>query len=228
MKSKMIFKPLLKTTGILLLALVVSSCDENDVDAVGMAKVKIVNASPNSAPQSFFLVDKALVSGGLDYGDVSDYISTNSGDLLVAEFKNEGSGSVNASGGVYLSPDRSYTVYLAGEEKDDRVRYYEDNLAAPPSGQAKIKFIHFSNEAARFIDIKNGADQKLVNSLTRDIPSDYINVPSGTLTLKISRALGNDKIGDYQVADLVAGKIYTIYFTGSSSSDIQVHKILHN
>ncbi|GLU51178.1 DUF4397 domain-containing protein [Dyadobacter frigoris] len=228
MKNKSIFSRSLLAAGMLLFAILVWSCEENDVDASGMARVKIVNASPNSAAQRFFLVDKALVNGGLKFTDASDYLSTNSGKTLVAEFKNESSSSVTARGWAYLLDGDSYTIYLAGEGSDERVKQYEDDLSAPASGMARIKFIHFSNEAPSLLTIKNASEDNLIGTLTRDIESKYLNVTPGTFTFKVYDFVRKNKIGDYQISDLQAGKIYTVYFTGSQGSDINVHQIVHN
>ncbi|MEO6687122.1 MAG: DUF4397 domain-containing protein [Dyadobacter sp.] len=228
MKKKSIFKSLLTTVGIFTFALSIWSCEENDVDASGMARVKIVNASPNSAAQSFFLVNKALVNGGLGFTQSSDYISTNSGNNLVAEFKNESSSSVTAEGRAYLEDGENYTLFFAGEGSDKRVKEYKDDLSAPASGMAKIRFISFSKEAPDLLTIKNTADNNLINTLTRDIESKDIDVAPGTFSFKVYSFVQKDKIGDYQVSDLQAGKIYTIYFTSSQSADIEVHQIIHN
>lgn len=228
MKIKLIFRGLFGIAGLFLFSVILWSCDENDVDASGMAKVKVVNASPNSAAQRFFLVDKALVNQGLNFTDASDYVSTNSGKTLVAEFKNESSSTVTATGWAFLSDGDSYTIYLAGEGSDERVKQYEDDLSAPSSGMARIKFINFSNEAPSLLTVKNASEDNLIGTLTRDIESKYLNVTPGSFSFKVYDFVKKDKIGDYQIADLKAGKIYTIYFTGSNSSDIEVHQVVHN
>ncbi|MBE9461995.1 DUF4397 domain-containing protein [Dyadobacter subterraneus] len=228
MKTKSLFRGLFGLAGLSLLSVLLWSCDENDVDASGMAKIKVVNASPNSAAQRFFLVDNALVNQGLNFTEASDYISTNSGKNLVAEFKNVSSSALTATGWAYLSDGDSYTIYLAGEGSDERVKQYEDDLSSPASGMARIKFIHFSNEAPSLLTVKNSSDDDLINTLTRDIESKYLNVTPGTFSFKVYDFVKKGKIGDYQIPDLKAGKIYTIYFTGSNSSDIEVHQVIHN
>lgn len=228
MKTKSNLRGLFGLASLFLFSLVLLSCDENDVDASGMAKVKVVNASPNSAAQLFFLVDKVLVNQGLSFTNASDYISTNSGKTLVAEFKNESSSAVTATGWAFLSDGDSYTIYLAGEGSDERVKQYEDDLSAPASGMARIKFIHFSNQAPSLLTVKNASEDNLINTLTRDIESKYLNVSPGAFSFKVYDFVKKDKIGDYELSDLKAGKIYTVYFTGSNSSDIEVHQVVHN
>lgn len=229
LKRESIFLKRLGIAGIFVLVLFTSSCQENDVEATGMANVKVVNASPGSAAQRFFLVDKVLVNGGLEFTEATDYIRTNSGKLLIAEFKNQDDGNVTSKGGLYLSPERNYTVYLTGEGSLDIVRQYEDDLSVFGNGLAKVKFIHFSKEAPALLNIRSGpGNDVLINTLTRDVESKYLNVAAGDFSFKIYDFVKKNKIGDFGISDLKGGKIYTIYFTESSGADIGVHKVLHN
>jgi hypothetical protein len=43
------------------------SCEKNDVDPSGSVNIKVVNATSTEGAQSFTLVNKVLISGGLDF-----------------------------------------------------------------------------------------------------------------------------------------------------------------
>jgi hypothetical protein len=225
-------KPLLKNlfTGatILLLAISISSCEKNDVDEGGSVNLKVVNASPNSTAMSFILANNVLVSGGLDFTESSDYINTNAGSRMVAQFRTEGSSSNFASGELWIFRDLTYTVYLAGEGSNARVKFYQDNLSGPASGKARVKFLDFSNGIPANINIKNGAGNNLVTNLVRDIPSSYQDIDTGTLSLQIYDTALKTSVGSFNAGTLVAGKIYTIYITGSASDNVSVHQVVHN
>ncbi|MGY0037059.1 hypothetical protein [Pedobacter sp. NJ-S-72] len=62
MKTRSFLKNLLKGTAILSLAVFVSSCKKNDVDSSGSANIKVVNASPTSPNQGFYLANKTVVA----------------------------------------------------------------------------------------------------------------------------------------------------------------------
>jgi hypothetical protein len=204
------------------------SCEKNDIDESGSFNIKLVNASPGSAAQSFTLANQVLVSGGLKFTDASNYINTPSGKRLVAEFKNEGTNNATATGELYTIDGVNFTVYLAGEGSSARVKSYEDDLSAPNNGKVKIKFIHLSDAAPSDLYIKNGAGDDLVTNISRNIQSGYKYVDPGTLTVKLYGTASRNNIGNFTVTDLQAGKIYTLYLTGSSDATLAINKILHN
>lgn len=150
------------------------------------------------------------------------------GKRLVAEFKNEGTNSVTATGELYTVNGVSFTVYLAGQGSSSRVKAYEDDLAVPNNGKVKIKFIHLSDAAPSDINIKNGAGDDLVTNISRNIQSEYKYVDPGTLSLKLYGTASRNNIGSFDITDLQSGKIYTLYLTGSTDATLAVNKVLHN
>jgi hypothetical protein len=221
-------KKLLTAAALLMFAGIFTSCKKNNIDTSGYMNLKVVNAAPGSGPQSFTLADQVLISSGLDFTDASDYVRTNSGTRLVAQFKAEGTGTVYASDELWTGNDESFTVYLAGSGSSARVKLYKDDLSAPPSGKVKIKFIHLSDAAPSDIKIKNAAGNDLVTNLSRNIESGYKNIDPGTLSIRIYGTASGDNIGNFDVTDLLAGKIYTLYLTGTTDGSLSVQKVLHN
>lgn len=205
----------------------VSSCKKNDVNPSETFDIKVVNASETSGPQSFTLVDKVLVTGGLNFTDASDYITTNSGTRLVEQFKNT-NGSLTASGEIWTDNGKRFTVYLVGEGSKARVKEFEDKLTIPPSGMARVKFLHLSDGAPSVVNIKNANGDNLVTTLSEDTDSGYSNVAPGTLSIRIYGVASRNNIGNFDITDLQAGKIYSIYLTGSGDNNLSVHKVLHN
>lgn len=215
-------------TGIALLsALFFSACKKNTIDDSGSFTIKVVNAAPDSGPQSFTLANQLLVNGGLNFTNASAYISSASGKRLVMEFKNP-SGNTTATGELYTANGVSFTVYLVGSGSSARVKSYEDDLAAPNNGKVKIKFIHLSDGAPSDIKIENGSGDDLVTNLSRNIASGYKYVDPGTLSIQIIGTASRNNIGNFTVTDLQAGKIYTLYLTGNSSTNLALNKVLHN
>jgi len=228
MKRKSIFKNLLTGTSILLFAAMISSCKKDDIDETGSANLKVVNASSASSDQSFLLANKTVVSGGLSFGDATDYIATNSGNNLQAEFRNEGASTAFASDDVDLDNGSNYTVFLAGDGQSARVKLYQDDLSAPASGQAKIRFIHLSDAAPANIDIRNASGDNLATNLAHDASSNYLNVAPGVLSLQVFATGQSTSIGTFNLSAFTAGNIYTVYITGSTSDNITVRQITHN
>lgn len=220
-------KSRLLSLAILIFISAFSSCKKNNVDDTGQFKLKIVNASATSSPQSFTLAGSILVSEGLRYQDATNYISSPSGTKLVAEFKNP-NGSVYASGEIFTANTISQTVYLIGQGSKARIKYFTDNLSTPNSGKVKIKFIHFSDNAPANVRIKDSSGTELQNNITRNEDTGYKFVDPGVLSIQLSSTSSGEILGTSDVRDLQSGRIYDIYFTDDADGKLIVNKVLHD
>lgn len=216
----------------ILLAVVTafSSCKkDDDIDENGSANVKVVNASSTSSAQGFYLASKTVVQGGLTFGNGSSgYISVNSGNNLQLQFKNDGSSSAYATGEYDLDKGGYYTIFLAGDGQAARVQVYADDMSEPSSGKAKVRFIHLSDAAPVNVDIRRGSGDNLAANLARNSSSSYIELDPGVLSLQVFAAGQSTSIGNFDLTAFAAGKIYTVYVTGSTAEDISVHQVTHN
>ncbi|MCX2483090.1 DUF4397 domain-containing protein [Pedobacter sp. MR2016-24] len=212
----------------LIVAATFSSCEKNDVDNSGQFRLKVVNASPTSGPQTFTLAGTLLVSNGLNYKESSDYITSPSGTRLVGEFKNSTTNSIFASGEIWTANNIIQTVYLAGQGSKARVKVFTDDLGTPNNNQVKVKFIDFSDNGPSVVKIRNGSGDDLVSSLPRNEDSGYKFIAPGTFTVQISSLTGNNNSATFNLPDLQAGKIYTIYFTDAADGSMVANTVLHN
>jgi len=212
----------------LIVAATLSSCEKNDVDNSGQFRLKVVNASPTSGPQTFTLAGNLLVSNGLNYKESSDYITSPSGTRLVGEFKKPTTNSIFASGEIWTANNIIQTVYLAGQGSKARVKVFTDDLGTPNNNQVKVKFIDFSDNGPSVVKIRNGSGDDLVSSLVRNEDSGYKFIAPGTFTVQISSLTGNNNSATFNIPDLQAGKIYTIYFTDAADGSMVANTVLHN
>ena len=221
-------KKLFTGVALLMIPALIMSCKKDDIDDIGSANVKIVNASTTSSAQSFHIAGNAIIQGGLAFGDDSDYIATNSGNNLQLSFRNEGSTTDYAKGSVELNNGGYYTVFLAGDGQSSRIKVVPDNMDAPASGKAKVRFIHLSDAAPANIDIRSSATTNVIANLGKDNASDYLIMDPGVLSLQIFAAGQTTSLGTFDISAFAAGKIYTVYVTGSTESTISVRQITHN
>jgi uncharacterized protein DUF4397 len=215
----------------ILLAVVTafSSCKKDDIDEGGSANVKVVNASSTSSAQGFYLASKTVVQGGLTFGNASsNYIAVNSGNNLQLQFRNDGSESAYATGEYDFDKGGYYTVFLAGDGQAARVQVYADDINPPAEGKAKVRFIHLSDAAPVNVDIRSNAETNLAANLARNTTSSYIEVNPGVLSLQVYAAGQSTSLGDFDLSAFAAGKIYTVYVTGSTAETISVHQVSHN
>ncbi len=216
---------------ILLICLftgVVSSCKKNDIDDSGQFDLKVIHAAAGLGAQSFTLAGHTLISGGLRFGDATGYISSASGTRLVAEFKNEGTNDVTAKGEIYTARTIDQTIFLVGVGTKTRVEYFTDDLSSPNNGKVKIKFIHLSDNIPTNIKIRNGAGEEIIDRIGRNSASGYKNIAPGTSTFQLSAFDSGTNQGTFDIPDLQAGKIYTIYFFDNLNGTLVMSKVVHN
>lgn len=231
MKTKSSFKRPFSGAALLLVVIVAVfffSCEKNTLDSSGQFNIKVVNASATAGPQSFTLAGSVLVSGGLNFTEASAYINTASGKRLVTEFKNAGTNSVYASGEIWTTNGVNFTVFLAGKGSSARVKNFQDDLALPNNGQAKIKFIHLSDKAPSDINIKDASGDDLVGHISLNTESGYKYVSPGTLSVQLRNFATKKDLGNFDITDLQAGKIYTLYFVDDANGNLVMNKVLYN
>ncbi|MDR7212421.1 DUF4397 domain-containing protein [Flavobacterium piscis] len=230
MKTKTIFIKLIPVKVIALVALIfLSACDNNEIDPFGSARLKVVNAAPNSGSQKFVMANIPYI-GNLGYLENSvSYHNVVSGKNLVSQFRDENDNDLYATEELNLSDDKRYTVYLTGESRSDaEVRLYEDNITAPASGKARVKFIHLSSGAPQNIDFIDSEGNNLALNLARYNQSSYSEISAGSLAIEVRSAGESENIATLQTANFADGKVYTIFIAGSSTSGYTIKQILHN
>ena len=227
MKTKSIYSKICLLAAVAFTIIALSSCKKNDLNSSESFDIKVVNASQNSGTQTFTLAGQFLV-GGLNYGDASSYITTTSGTRLIAEFKNESGGAGTATGELYTDNGVRFTTYLVGEGASRKVKSFKDNLSLPASGRARVKFVHLSDAAPSDINIRNSSGDNLVTNISRYTDSGYQDINPGTLSLRLVGTALRNTVGNFEVTGLEAGKIYSIYLTGSTDATLNVQKVTHN
>lgn len=229
MKTKSLFKSLFAGAFVVAIATGMTSCKKDDIDETGSANVKVVNASTTSSPQGFYLANKTVVQGGLAFGNASDgYVVANSGNNLTLQFRNDGSSAAYASTNANFDKGKYYSVFLAGDGQSARIKVFTDDMAAPSSGKAKVRFVHLSDAAPANVDIRTDATTNIAANLARDNASGYVEVNPGFSSLQVYPAGGTTSAGSFNLSAFASGKIYTVYVTGSTTNSISVRQISHN
>lgn len=226
--NKSLVRKLMTGIALLMVPAVIMSCKKDDVDVDGSANLKVVNASSASSAQSFHVAGSAVVTGGLEFGEASNYVAANSGNNLELQFKNEGSNANYASERVSFNNGGYYTVFLAGDGESARIKVFPDDMSAPASGKAKVRFVHLADAGPANVDIRSSATANVVANLARNNASNYVMVDPGVMSLRVYAAGGTDNSSNFDLSAFAAGKIYTVYITGSTSGNIDVRQTIHN
>jgi hypothetical protein len=114
-----------------------------------------------------------------------------------------------------LAAGKAYTAYAVGFLASISALLVEDNLAAPTTGNAKIRVIHGSPDAPN-VDILANNNRVLTN-VPFKTASDYLVVPAGAYNFKVNVA-GTATTAAQADVTLAAGKVYTAIAVGSVAS----------
>ncbi|MFI5157523.1 MAG: DUF4397 domain-containing protein [Sphingobacteriales bacterium] len=210
-------------------ASVFTSCNKNNdasANASLNAKVKIVNTVDGSSAQDFYLDNAKLNSSAVAYTQSSDYLTAKSGSHT-AKFTNSGSTTSNVSFNVSLKADSSYTIYYTANGSTTASVVTTDNLTAPAANMAKVRFVNLSNAVTSNVDFGVSATSKLVSNLAARTASAYSQIAAGTTFYLYSTGSANAML-TIPATTIQAGKIYTIYVSGSTTLNLTYNIVAEN
>jgi hypothetical protein len=189
----------------------------------GEAKIKLVNASHTSSAIDFYLDDVKVNAQSLAFGEGSDYFKISSGSKN-ASFSNT---DEDASAQVVFVPTLSYTSFYVEDKSDQgEILTFEDNLGTTGAGKASVRFINLSPYFTNAVNVNLTGNVLLINSLPFKEASSYFSIDP-TIDLRVS-ILGASGIKVLSGTEFEAGKIYTIWFSGTSNANLTINKITYN
>lgn len=205
-----------------------SSCSDDDISTGESVNVKIVNAAESSPAQDVFIEDVKVNSSALGYLESTGYITTtNSGNDRKIEARTSGSNDVFATEEEDLKSNKNYTFFITGTGSSADIEITEDDLTAPASGKAKVRFVHVSSMSSEKVDIYSGTT-KIAAGVERGDVSRFQQIDGGLTSIGVLTAGSTDMnaIKSLSIQNLQADKIYTILIYGSTEVNARV--IAHN
>lgn len=215
--------------GALFISFVVAVClvsckKDNSVDVLVMgqeAKVKIVNAAQNTG--DFYLDKNKINNQSLAFGESND-VKVASGAKSVSFY---GNGVPDVSTTINFVPSFSYTAfYIEDKGGKGEILTFEDNVGATETGKARVRFINLSPNFTNPININLPGSTLLVNALGfKETSLDFSIEPNVNLGVSVLGA-GGTKIIDG--SEFEAGKVYTVWISGTSNANLSINKITYN
>jgi len=214
---------------VILTIAALSSCkkDDNNSSVNGSASIMVTNSAEGSSSQDLML-DNATVSGStVAYAQSSNYLTVKSGDHQ-AKFVNSGSATANANFNVSLQSGQHYSIYYTGDASSSSSSYLvtQDDLSAPASGKAKVRFVHLSSAAASTVDLGIAAGSKILTGLAYRAASAYYTVDANTTFALYASGSATALLSI--PTTIQAGKIYTIYLSGATQATVTYHVVVQN
>lgn len=222
---------------LLLFSLMACEDDEDEMLQQGSAKVMVVHASPN-APAVDLLVDNNKVNtSALAYPGNTGYLDVTAGTRNI-KVNAAGTSTTVINADLAFKQDSSYSVYAYDSLAKIKAFAVRDNLAAPASGKAHIRFFHLSpNAPAVTVGVLNGStftpvfsNRSFETAATATANAAFTPVDAGTYTFNV-RLGDNTPVLTVPNISLQSGKIYTVFakgIVGSSTSPLGAEVIVHN
>lgn len=206
---------MLRISSILLLPLLFfsMSCDDDDNPTTPQpqSNVLVVHASPD-APGVDLLVDDAVAATNLQFPDNTGYLAVDAGTRNV-KVNVTGTTTTAIEADLNLAADVDYSVFAVDEVADITALVLQDDLTAPATGNAHVRFVHLSPDAPA-VDITLDDGTVVFGNQAFKGSTPFTPLPAGTYDLQV-RVAGTSTVAlDLAPITLNEGVIYTVFAKG--------------
>jgi hypothetical protein len=199
----------------LLAALALTSCSKdnksNPVAPTPQAQVMVVHASPN-APGVDLLVDGSVANTNLMFPASTSYLGVAAGTRNV-KVNVTGTSTTVINANLSLTAGTNYSVFAVDSVSKIGAIVLTDDLTAPATGKAHVRFVHLSPNAPA-VDVAVTSGPVLFANESFKGYSPFTPVTAGTYNLEVRLAGTNTVVLPLPGITLTAGKIYTVFAKG--------------
>lgn len=193
--------------------------------AIGPVKVRVAHFAPFAASLDAtavrVTVDGAEVLGNFRFRDFTEELELTQGAYEIRVFP-QGSASAAITTTVELDGNRRYTLAAVGNgvEQPLGLQKFEDRASAPPAGRYALRVAHTAPFAATAeasaVSIRSDGGDVVAGlaNVPYGAASGYLELPTGTLDIKVATPDGNVNLIDLAPLDLPAGAVATAYAVG--------------
>lgn len=202
-----VFSAILITASVTLL----SSCKKEETKTY--AKVLVTHASPDAPGVDLLMDDTKVNSSALNFPGNTGYLEVESGSRNI-KVNVSGTPTTVINATLTLDKDMNYSVFAVDSVSKISAVVLTDDLSAPASGKAHVRFVHLSPNAPA-VDIAVASSGAVVfgNKSFKEATA-FTPLDAGTYNLDV-RVAGTTTVALVLPAiTLQAGKIYTVFAKG--------------
>ena len=195
------------------LMLFVVACDDDDNPILPQpeAQVLVVHASPD-APGVDLLVDNAIAGTNLTFPNNTGYLNVPAGTRNV-KVNVTGTSTTVIEADLNLEDGRAYSVFAIDSVASISALVLADDLSAPASGKAHVRFVHLSPNAPA-VDITLTDGTIVFGNTAFGEFKGFSPLDAGTYNLQVRVAGTSTVVLDLPNIALANGKIYTVFAKG--------------
>lgn len=208
------FKNLVLALAVSITAFTFVGCDDEEDPMQSVpsnSTTMIIHASPD-APGVDILVDNAVAGTNLQYLQNTPYVTLPSGTRNI-KVNVTGTSTTVIEGNLNFEKDKDYSIFAVNSVANIEPLVLEDNLAAPASGKAHVRFIHLSPDAPA-VDITLSDGTVVFGNVAFKAYTAFTPLDAGTYNLQVRLAGTSTVVLDLGNITLTSGEIYTAYARG--------------
>ncbi len=202
-----------------ILGLGLNSCSDDDKptnSGAGESQVMVIHASPD-APAVDILVDNVVALQDVPFPVNSGYVALESGTRNIkVNVANTSTTVINAN--LPLEDDTYYSVFAIDSVASIEALVLEDDLTAPATGKAHVRFIHLSPDAPA-VDIGVVGGGVVFGNVEFKEVVDFTPLDAATYNLEVRLAGTSTVVLPLGNITLNAGDIYTVFAKGYVNDD---------
>jgi hypothetical protein len=190
--------------------------------------LRIAHLSPDTTAVN---VKVTALSGGtqtiqLDnvaYGSVSPYMHLPSGTYVISMYPGNASSSTKpmVTASIKIVQGKSVTVAAFGKNKMLSTKVFQDDLAAPTSGSARIRLIQASTTTSS-VNVETTTGILIAANAMSGASTSYADVPAGSWVLNLS----TKSMTDATALQLAKGTVSTLFVLDNAKGGLTIKPVL--
>ena len=158
------------------------------------------------------MVDNTVAASNLTFPNSVGYATLNSGTRNV-KVNVTGTSTTALEANLNLAADKNYSIFAVNSVSAIEAIVLEDDLTAPASGKAHVRFIHLSPDAPA-VDITLTDGTVVFGDYIFKESSAFTPLNAATYNLQVRLAGTSTVVLELPNIALTAGKIYTVFAKG--------------
>lgn len=192
-----------------------NACVKGEESSLNISSLSVIHASPG-LPAIDFYYNGTRINGDsiIAYGDTIPNKFFNSGTASIV-VKKYISSTTYISTSIDLQSEKNHSFFVVGKPNEVTYLFTTDDLTAPASGKAKLRFINLSPDAPNLNFKINSSN--LFGSIAFKSYSEFSPVDPGEQKISIQDSASGAILAE-QNLNIEAGKIYTVWAKGLISA----------
>lgn len=199
---------------LVMLGVSVTGCFDNDSEPPIISYIALYNGSPDTDDGvDLYLDGNKVNSSAIDFGIYYRYSSITPGERAFS-FTEFSKTPELAAITKTLEPNRTYSLFLAGELDDAEAILLTDSANNPATNKAYLRIINLSPDAG---EVDLFTDDPVATNIEFKEATEFRNVDTGNVTIEILDSSTDAVLATISGTPLNAGFFYTVILRGYRS-----------